>query len=52
MPHCMIPAGAWSAYHLRRSTQQANVEPSEHMDGAQLLEQQYGHLLSKDSKRR
>ena len=48
MPHVMIPADAWPAYPSRRSTQQANAESSEHMDGAQLLEQQYGHCLSKD----
>jgi len=48
----MIPADAWPTYHIRRSIQQADVESPEHVDDAQLLEQQYGRLLSKDFKRR
>ena len=52
MPHFMITADAWPTYHIRRSTQQADVESPEHVDDAQLLERQYGHLLPKHSKRR
>jgi len=52
MPHFMIPVDAGPTYHIRRSAQQADVDSPEHVDNAQLLEQQYGHLLSKDSKRR
>lgn len=52
MPHFMIPVDAWPTYHIRRSAQQADVDSPEHMDNAQLLEQQYGHLLPKFSKRR
>ena len=52
MPHFMIPADAWPTYHIRKTTQQADVGSPEHVGDAQLLQQQYGHLLSKESKRR
>jgi len=48
----MIPADAWPTYHMRKTTQRADVESSGQNDAAQLLQQQYGHLLSKDAKRK
>ncbi len=50
MPHFMLPADAWPTYHMRHTTH-ADVEASEQIDAAQLLQQQYGHLLSKVAKR-
>jgi len=48
MPDFMVPPEAWPTYHMRLQSQEVQETPREEVDVAQLLQQQYGHLLPKD----
>ena len=52
MPDFMVPPEAWPTYHMRLQSQEVQEAPSEEVNAAQLLQQQYGHLLPKDGSHR
>ncbi len=52
MPDFMVPVEAWPTYNMRLQSQEVQETPSEEADAAQLLQQQYGHLLPKDGSNR
>lgn len=52
MPDFMVPVEAWPTYNMRLQSQEVQETPSEEADAAQLLQQQYGHLLPKGGSNR
>lgn len=52
IPDFMVPPEAWPTYHRRLQSQEVQDTPGEEVNAAQLLQQQYGHLLPKDGSHR
>ncbi len=47
IPDFMVPPEAWPTYHMRLQSQEVLHTPGEEVNAAQLLQQQYGHVLPK-----